>query len=163
MVRIALLLLLVAAVLVACSEDDAEDAVIEILGTAPGEPSAFTVTGTAADTGVLCGTGVAQWIDTYIAETGEPESEPPVDGTALWVDFEFTCQSGTFVLRSEETVDNAAVEQGIATGEVVQGGDFTVLSGTGDYASLTGEGDRTFQFIPGGGVRDVYTGSFASN
>jgi hypothetical protein len=114
------------------------------------------------DEGVVCDVGVAQWVGTFYADTGLPETGPPEDGTVLWVDYKFTCDDGSFVLRSEATVDNARLEAGLESGQPMNGGVFTAIHGTGAYEELTADGDRTMQFLPSG-VRDVFTGDITSD
>lgn len=146
-----------------CASEGPLDVELEVLGSEPGAASTFTATGAAVDEGVICGSGVARWVGTFYADTGLPETGSPEDGAVLWVDYEFICDEGSFVLRSEATVDNAMVEAGLESGEAMVGGVFTVVSGTAAYEDLAGEGDRTMQFPSEGGVRDVFTGDVTND
>lgn len=156
--RLLMLLAALCLFVAACGSTGELGVEIEVLGPEPGAASEFTATGEAVDQGVVCGSGNAQWIGTFYADTGEPETGAPPDGSVLWVDYEFTCEGGSFVLRSEAAVDNAMVEAGLESGEPMEGGSFSVLSGTGEFEGLAAEGTRMMQFLTAGGVRDVFTG-----
>lgn len=134
------------------------------------DTTGFVASGTAVDDGLLCRTGELTYVHTLHAATGEPETPetPPEDGDVMWVDKSFACDdgSGMFILRAELTVDVAAVEAAVGSGELHDSGSLTVTSGEDDYADITVEGTRQIAVVTAGtfddGVHEVFSGTLTA-
>ena len=122
-------------------------------GLAPGEVGSFTASGEAVEAGDVCGAGVTQ--DTSTKITRETDSF-----VELLLVKRFTCDddSGTFDVEIDATVP-------IVDGERTEGdsgdGTWRIVSGTGDYADLSGSGDVTAVLVDtaqDGRVVDTFTG-----
>lgn len=155
---------LMAALLLSCGggNDSAMEFRIETAPAMPGETTGFVATGAAVDQSSLCASGEASWGETLHAETGEPETAPPQDGDVMWVHTTFTCDDGTgeLTLRAEVTVDNAALEQSIVTGDPLDAGSLSLLAATGDYEDASVTGTRTGTVVTAGGFDDGVTEVF---
>jgi hypothetical protein len=109
---------------------------------APGDPASgtFTDRGHAVDDGLVCSAG--SWANVGFFFGSE---------TANWFEDEMTCDDGTgsFVLR----VDGL----GIPTNDVPWTGQWAIVTGTGSYADLDGNGSFEADFSGGSGV-ETYVG-----
>jgi hypothetical protein len=147
--------------------DDSQDVDfrIETDPAMPGQATSFTATGGAVDEDILCPSGDAVWGETLHADTGLPETEPPQDGDVMWVETSFTCadDSGDFTVRAEVIVDSAALQTSIESGEFLDAGSLSLLSGSGEYQGMTVAGNRRAAVVtPGGfddGVYEVFSGT----
>ena len=93
-----------------------------------------TLTGGAVDAGAVCAEGEG-------SETDFAELEADEESMTLRLDMTVVCAdgSGEFVLQDDATldvVDGVPVEEDVA-------GNWTVVSGTADYAELSGNGEST--------------------
>ena len=107
----------------------------------------FTITGDAVDSGLVCPTGTTENI------TNVPSGPPGGDFVNLRVIKRFTCDdlSGTFdvlLLVRLDLVTHYTTAR------------WTVVDGTGDYASLQGRGFLVgTPVVPGESITDVYDGT----
>lgn len=133
---------------------ETSQATIEVLEEEdPGGMGPFTVSGAAADDGIVCDAGDAMIVQLFDADTGEPPPWDP-EPTSLLVDWEFTCEdgSGTFTLQLTQPAhteeDLARFMAGAGTGEIIdEGSTWETQSGTDAYATLQGEGTLTFEIL----------------
>jgi len=107
-------------------------------------PESFTATGPAVDVGVLCASG------TVFDVSGSRSGAGPI--TTIRALKRFSCPGGTFDVQLNVRLDNATH---YTTAR------WHVVSGTGDFADLSGRGSLTGTPIdPGVSITDVYNGTF---
>ena len=129
----------------------------------PGGSGDFEAFGPSVDDGVICDAGNAMIIRLFDADTGEPPPWP-TDPQNLLVDWQFTCEddSGEFVLQlaqpAHSEADGGEFTATGGTGTIIdEGSTWETLSGTGSYASLSGNGALTFEVLDPSGRPSLAT------
>lgn len=118
---------------------------IEVLEYIAGGTEPFTATGPAVDDGLVCGTGT-------VVETAATSKDTNGPYTKLWITKRFDCGdgSGTFDV-------DMVVKLNKSTGTTTA--NWKVVAGTGNYASLKGNGSLFgTPIVMGVTIFDVYDG-----
>jgi hypothetical protein len=109
-----------------------------------GVPEPFTASGAAVDAGLICAAGMVEDVD--ISYSGAPSAPYRI----IQVLKHFSCDAGTFDVRMVVRLD-------LATNYTTAR--WRIVSGTGDYAGLRGNGSLVgTPIVPGSSIHDDYYG-----